>query len=67
MHALRRNVDLKILLFQQQDLWIDEGTVFTDLRNRQGDEIDTSGLDGLSPEPNVIRDGRGSHICGTNR
>ena len=44
IHALRRNVNLTILLLQQPDLRAHEGPVLADVGARQGDEVDADGL-----------------------
>ena len=58
IHALRRNVNIKILMFNNQIYGLDEGPVLADLRGGQGHEVDTVRLGRPSVQPGRAGAGR---------
>ena len=64
IHALRRNVNLKILLFNNQIYGLTKGQYSPDLRAGQGDEVDAVRLARASVQPDLDRPGgRGDIRC----
>jgi len=61
IHMLRRNVGLKVLLFN--NLWPDERPVFTDFGVQQEDQIHSFWLGRSTIQSSVAGDRRGSHVC----
>ena len=53
IHALRRNVNLKILLFNNQIYGLTKGQYSPDLRGRQGHQVDADGLGGPPVQPGL--------------
>ena len=62
IHALRRNVNLKILLFNNQIYGLTKGQYSPTSRARQGDEVDADGLARLPVQPGLARDRRGGDV-----
>ena len=58
IHALRRNVNLKILLFNNQIYGLTKGQYSPTQRARQGDEVDADGIARLAVQPAQPRDRR---------
>ena len=58
IHALRRNVNVKILLFNNQIYGLTKGQYSPTSRARQGDEVDADGVARLPVQPGVARDRR---------
>ena len=59
IHALRRNVNLKILLFNNQIYGLTKGQYSPTSAARDGDEVDAAGLARLAVQPDLARDRRG--------
>ena len=64
LHALRRNVNVTIILVQQPDLRPHKGPVLADVRSRQGDEVDAVRLARPSLQPNLAGARRRSFVRG---
>ena len=62
IHALRRNVNLKILLFNNQIYGLTKGQYSPTSRARQGDEVDADGLDRRAVQPARRGDRRGGDV-----
>ena len=58
IHALRRNVNLKILMFNNRIYGLTKGQYSPTSRARQGDEVDADGLARPPVQPAVARDRR---------
>ena len=55
IHAMRRNVNLKILLFNNKDLRPDQGPVLANLTDRHGDEVDAHRFGRPAVQPGLAR------------
>ena len=66
IHALRRNVNLKILLFNNQIYGLDEGPVLADPGGGEGHEVDTVRLGRSSLRSGRARAGRRGHLRGAD-
>ena len=62
IHALRRNVNLKILLFNNQIYGLTKGQYSPTSRARQGDEVDADGLDRPPVQPDLGGARRGGDV-----
>ena len=62
IHALRRNVDLKILLFNNEVPGPDEGPVFADLARRHADALHAAGVDRRAAAAADAGDGGGGDV-----
>ena len=67
IHMLRRNVGIKVLLFNNRIYGLDEGPVFADFRIPQDHEVHPVRLAGPSVQSGVTGHWRGSHVCGALR
>ena len=65
IHALRRNVNLTILLFNNRIYGLTKGQIFADIRNRQDHQVDTDGIAGSAVQPGLAGVGRGGDVRGT--
>ncbi len=67
IHALRRNVNLKILLFNNRIYGLTKGSTDPDLRGRQDHQVDADGLAGRALQPGVPGHRRGGVLRGPDR
>ena len=64
LHAIRRNVNLNIVLFNNRIYGLTKGAVLADVASGHGDEIFTDGLDGAAAESDRGGAGGGGDLCG---
>ena len=62
IHALRRNVNLKILLFNNRIYGLTKGSVLPHVRGRQDHQVDAVRLGRQPVQPGVARARRGGHL-----
>ena len=62
IHALRRNVNLKILLFNNRIYGLDQGPVLADVGAGQDHQVDAVGLARPPVQPGVAGARRGGHV-----
>ena len=67
IHALRRNVNLKILLFNNRIYGLTKGQYSPDLRGRQDHQVDADGLAGRALQPGVAGPRRRGVLRGPHR
>ena len=67
IHALRRNVNLKILLFNNRIYGLTKGQYSPDVRARQDHQVDADGLAGLPVQPGVAGARRRGHPSSPGR
>ena len=67
IHALRRNVNLKILLFNNRIYGLTKGQYSPTSRGGQDHQVDPDGLGGPPVQPALAGAGRGGHVRGRAR
>ena len=66
IHALRRNVPVKILLFNNQIYGLDQGAGVADVRAREGDQVDAVRVDRRAVQPDLAGAGRRGDVRGAH-
>ena len=65
IHSLRRNIGMKILMFQQSDLWPHQGPVLAHFGEGKSNQIDTRRVSGQSLQSVVVGHRFRSNLCCT--